>query len=103
MKKLLLGCFLFITISSSCFAALPPFYQSAKELKDLLSDQRLAEKLGSGQLIQDIIRTENGYLIVTPRKRLDVEVHYYPPKYGVGPSQYEFYFHEPVQVEFSRK
>ena len=102
MKNFLLGCCLFIITSSVGFAALPPFYQSAKELKDLLSDQRLAEKIGSGQMIQDIIRTEKGYLIVTPRVRLDVEVHYYPPKYGVGPSQYEFYFHEPVQVGFQR-
>ena len=102
MKKLLLGCFLFIITSSVGFAALPPFYQSAKELKDLLSDQRLAEKIGSGQVILDIIRTDKGYLIVTPRKRLDVEVLYHPPKYGVGPSQYEFYFHEPIQVEFQK-
>jgi len=100
MKKLLLGLFLFIITCSAGFAVLPPFYQSTREIKDLLSDKRLAEKLGSGQMILEVNRTEKGYLIITPKKRLEIDVHYHFSKFTVGPSQYEFYFHEPVPVEY---
>lgn len=99
MKKILLGCCFFIVICSSSFALLPPFYQSSKEIKHLLSDPRLAEKLGSGQMILQIIRTNTGYLIVTPQKRLDVEIHYFYPKYKTGPAEYEFNFQEPVEID----
>lgn len=100
MKKLF-----FIFLSSSAFAALPPLAQSTRELQTLLSDPRVYQSLGSAEIIQNITRTETGYLIVTQHYALPVDI-----KYGegdrkiIGPQEFEFEFQEPRRsLKNSRK
>ena len=95
MKKvfLMIAC-LMCTISG--FAILPPFYQSSIEIKRILNDPHTGEKLGSGQLILDIRRVENGWEIITPKYQMNVDV-IYIPTHRVGPAEFELEFHDPVE------
>lgn len=84
----LLACFMF---SISGFAMLPPFYQSSAEIKRILNDNRLTEKLGSGQLILDIKKVDGGWLITAPKYELKVDVNYLPA-HMPGPAQFDLKF-----------
>ena len=99
MKKFI---FFILCLYSVSFAALPPFFQSKKEIMELLSDQRLTDKLGSGQAIVEIRRVEEGYIIETLRKEIKVEAHYHPSN-RMGPVQFTFFFHEPVDKYLNKK
>ncbi|MGB7978787.1 MAG: hypothetical protein WCF19_06485 [Chlamydiales bacterium] len=95
MKK-----WIFILLASTTFGALPPLAQSIRELQALLADGRFYDALGSAGRIQEIIRTEHGYLVITQRYTMEVDI-----KYGrgvIGPVPFEFEFHEPVDVEENR-
>lgn len=73
-----------------CFAALPPFFQSSKEIINILNNQAIAEKIGSGRGIESIIRNKDGYTITARECTLEVIVNYLPAKEGmVGPANYE--------------
>jgi hypothetical protein len=97
MKKMffILAC---LMCTAFGFAALPPFYQSSIEIERILNDPRTNEKLGSGQMILDIKRVENGWLIVTPRYQMNVDVNYIPTG-RVGPASFELEFHDPIGLE----
>lgn len=70
MKYYLLS-FLFINTS---FAALPPLWEDVKELKAILDDPQLGSSLQSGESILKIKRTEKGWLIVTNKNHLAIQV-----------------------------
>ena len=94
MKKII---FLFLFISTMSFAALPPFYQSSKEIKAILNSPDLHEKLGSGQYILDIIKTRSGWMIITPKYRLPIEVKYIPQE-RIGPAEFELEFGSVIDI-----
>ena len=82
----------FVLFTWSCLqAALPPLAQNIAELRALLNDSRLYELLGSGEVIQEIVRIKGGYEVVAKHQILHVEVHYLPPK-NVGPARFELEF-----------
>ncbi len=95
MKKLI-----FVFLVSSGFAALPPLAQSTRELQALLSDSRFYSSLGSAEMIREIIRTENGLLVLTQNYAMRVDV-----KYGgrdrevVGPIHFDLEFQHPVNLK----
>ncbi len=95
MKKMI-----FILLASTTFAALPPLAQSKRELQTLLSDNRFYESLGSAEFIQEIIHTDQGYLVVTQNYTMRVDV-----KYGcedrkmIGPVPFELEFNAPVHIK----
>lgn len=93
MKK-----FCFIFLASTAFAALPPLAQSTREIQTLLADSRLYESLGSAELIQQITRTEKGYLIITSNYAMEVDVRYVKNQKWVGPAQLEFQFQPAVDL-----
>jgi len=93
MKKFAL---LFLAISG--FAALPPLHQSVREIEALLSDSHLAQYLGNGERINNIMRTENGFLVATQNYLMDVEVHYNKNNHLVGPAQFELEFKMPIDM-----
>jgi len=96
MKKLI---FIFLLIFNiKIFAVLPPFYQSKEEIEAIISDPRLAEKLDSSELILEIKKIDEGYLITTNKSKLKVEIIYLPQK-TFGPSLFELKFHETEILE----
>ena len=96
MRKIILSTFVFLALSQSAFAALPPFYQSTAELNSLLRDPRLAEKMGSGEPILNIQRNDQGYLITGNRYQIQANVNYHAPekKGFVGPAIFTIDFND---------
>ena len=75
---------------------LPPLYQGVKELQSILSSPELGQKLESGDVIEKIKKTEQGYTIVTNKRELSIEVEY--QKTGkIGPAPYVLKFGEPIK------
>ena len=64
MNKFIIALFF---LSSIGFAALPPLYQNTKEIKKILNDNRLYEKLGSDQIIENISKSNTGWIITTSK------------------------------------
>lgn len=81
----------FLAMSQALFSALPPLYQSANEIKAILSSKSMGTVLNSGELITDIQRNKNGYEITTNKNRVQVDVINKPSK-GAGPIQFEIKF-----------
>lgn len=80
-------------LASPGFAALPPLYQSAHEIKAILEDDELAASLGAGGVIESIEKNESGYEIRTERKELQVDV-IPQPQDKPGPVQFKLHFHK---------
>lgn len=93
MKKILFGAILFTSIQTSIFAALPPLWQNVQELKIILNDKRLGDFLNSGDVIQSVKKTDDGWIIVTNHKRLNVKVQYENSQ-NPGPVQFRISFQE---------
>jgi hypothetical protein len=92
-KGLLLG---MLFASQAAFAALPPLAQGNREIQAILQSQETYSLLGGAERIEQIIRTENGYLLITARKELLVEIKYIPTD-KIGPAAFELVFHHPVE------
>lgn len=91
--------FLFFFISSSAlFAALPPLAQSSQELQALLADSELHTQLKNKEIIEAVIRVENGYVVMTQDTLLRVEVEYLPQA-RPGPKAFRFHFYPPVRLK----
>lgn len=80
---------------ASLAGILPPLYEGIRELKEILNDQRLTTLLQSGDVIEEIKKTDVGYLIITNKQQLAVDVAYQPVSHP-GPSQYKLIFHTPI-------
>lgn len=89
--------FISLFFSSSLFCALPPLAQSSKEIQELLADSRLYSLLKSSDIIKEVIRTEEGYVILTKDRLLRVDIEYLPQS-GPGPRKFEFHFHMPILI-----
>lgn len=97
MKK-----FLFLLITSTAFSALPPLAQSTREIQSILADSRFYEALGSAESIREILRTEEGYLILTQTYALKVHVLYdRADTKRIGPAQYHLEFEPPISLRLS--
>ena len=57
----------------------------------------LSQALHSGEIINEISRVENGYLIVTNYNVLFVEVKYIKTD-KIGPFRFKLYFHDPMPL-----
>ena len=89
------------TLLFSLIAALPPLYQSTRELQALLSDPRLSSSLGGAEPIVEIVRTENGYEVHTLNYRLEVD-RIYLQQPTPGPARFQFEFHEPERLDANK-
>lgn len=74
-------------------AALPPLYESLTEYQAIVTSPELVEKLNSAEGIQNIKRTENGFIITTFRYTLQVD-RVNEPLDQPGPAKFHFIFHE---------
>jgi hypothetical protein len=93
MTKTLLA--IMLASSSVACAALPPLAQSGREIKAILDSQETYTLLGGEEPIDQIVRTENGYLLITAHKQLLVDIRYLPFK-KIGPAEFELGFHPPI-------
>lgn len=59
-------------------AVLPPLWQSRDEIKSLLDLPTLGKYLESGEVIQEIKKSEFGYLIITNKHTLEARIRYQP-------------------------
>lgn len=94
MKKLFL--FFALISSSTIFGALAPLTQSAREMQALLADRDLYEHLKSGEVIQAVIRTEMGYVVMTKQSLLRADIEYLA-SVQPGPRQFRFHIYPPVE------
>lgn len=81
----------FLLVSSTSYAALPPAWQGVKELQTILQDRTLSKYLESGDNIEGINRTENGWILSTNHGIIEIEVKSLPQDIP-GPEKFELNF-----------
>lgn len=89
MKKLL--CIILLTATCPCFCALPPLWQSVREIEAILESEELGKHFEAHAPIIEISKIGNGYLIRTEKQEVVVEVRYLPGKM-MGPTNFELKF-----------
>ena len=83
---------IFLLCSNVVFAALPPLAQSSREIHAILESSKTYELLGGAEPIEEILHNKSGYLLITTRQQLQVDIHYLPSdKMGPTPFKLEFY------------
>lgn len=93
MKKIVFTLFASSAVASQGHAALPPLYETASEIKWILSDKELGQTFPSGAVITEIKKNDAGYLIVTNKGQAQVDVKYLPQE-RPGPADYTLEFHK---------
>lgn len=78
-------------------ALLPPLYQGSAEIKAIMEDEQLGQKLGSGDVIVKIEKNDPGYEITTNKHRLQVFVEYERAPQP-GPAHYKLRFGDAVPL-----
>ncbi|MBA3721646.1 MAG: hypothetical protein H0W88_04520 [Parachlamydiaceae bacterium] len=97
MKKFLIAIVSMVLLSQSVEAALPPLYQSKKEIDAIFASPEYGQVFQSGELITEIKRTENGFDISTNKNRVHVDIIYQSnPK--PGPIQFKVKFGTPEKL-----
>ena len=97
MKRILLLLTLASTLplmATPLMAVLPPLGNSLRELKAIITDPGLYRLLGSPEIIENIAKTEGGYLITTTHKEVEVYVAYHIVKGMMGPGSLEITYGE---------
>lgn len=78
-------------VTSSAFAVLPPAWQGIKELQAILQNRELSQHLDSGDYIEGINRSEQGWVLTTNHSLIEIEVK--PLQQDVpGPERFELKF-----------
>ena len=98
MKKIGLTVLASITIIQAQ-AALPPLYQTSKEIMMMMQDSQLGEKLQSGEVIEKIEKNKDGYEIVTNKSHLQVTILYELAKQP-GPVNFKLHFGDRIPLSF---
>ena len=98
MKKYFLAALIFLFPVVTPFAALPPLAQTSREIQAILSDSHCQEYLGSAELIQNVVRTKEGYLVMTLNYLMRVDIEYKLAHTRVGPAHFELLFYPPVNL-----
>lgn len=94
MKKAIL---FFSLIGTTLFGALPPLAQSSNEIQALLADHELYTLLKSGEVIQAVLRTDTGYVVMTKHSFLRADIEYLAQE-RPGPKAFRFHIYPPVEI-----
>ena len=94
MKKY---CLPLLLAAASLFGALPPLAQSSREIQALLSDSQMQTLLGGAEWVQEIVRTETGYVVMTQNYLLRVDVEYLRAG-RPGPVPFQLHFQDPIEL-----
>ncbi len=82
---------IFFLLLFCSFTSLPPLYQGIKEIEAILQSKELFQYLSSADLIEEIVRIEGGYTILTKKKTVYIAV--IPKKEKkIGPKAFELEF-----------
>jgi hypothetical protein len=95
MKKYL--CILAM-FASPAFALLSPLNESLVELQALLKDPAMTAKLKTSETIQEIVKVEQGYLVITDNYQMQVDLTYQPMN-RPGPQKFTLKFQDPVPLQ----
>lgn len=99
MKKALLA--LMLACSGPAFALVAPLEQSIREIHSILSARELRQYLRPNEVIRTISHIENGYIIMTNKRFVEVLVEYEEPEQGwVGPRKYRLLFRSSREPDF---
>lgn len=79
-------------------ALLPPLYETSAQIKAMMSNEQLGQKLQSGEVIEKIERNEQGYEITTNKSRIQVNVVYEPSQHP-GPAHYTLQFGNRIPLQ----
>ncbi len=75
-------------------AALPPLWQTVREIKSILSDEQLGNYFSSAEQIQEIRKEGDEYFVKGTASSCRVEIIYLPAEDGrVGPASFKLIFH----------
>lgn len=92
MKKCFASfCLAALLVQGPLLAILPPLWEGVSEIKAILSDEHLKDYLDSAEIIGQITKVSNGYLIKTNRSELLAEVKTLPQE-RPGPAKFEILF-----------
>ena len=97
MRKVLLALTTVLALTTTVEAALPPLYQTSKEIKDILGNPEFDQKLHSGEVIESIQKNDKGYLVSTNYNTLQVNIIYQKTE-RIGPAAFTLQFEEPVPL-----
>ncbi len=95
MKKFFLS--LALLSSSSLFAVLSPLDESIVEIQAVLNNTKM-KSLKTSESIQEIIRSEKGFLVITDNYQMQVDINYQPVT-RPGPQTFELNFHAAVPLQ----
>lgn len=96
MKKFLCAMIMLMSFTAPSFAILPPLWQNVAELKAIFNDKQLENKLESGEVIQEIRKTDSGWTIFTNHNQLSIKV-IYKKISQPGPAQFTLEFGNPLR------
>lgn len=96
MKKFLLT--LPLLAGTSLFAALSPLNESIAEMNAILKNPKLTDSLPTTETIQEFLRTENGFLLITDNYQMAVDLAYQPSTQP-GPQKFSLTFHSPEPLQ----
>ena len=92
MKKLIVvACLFFCT--QPAYALLSPLNQSLEEVRAIVQSSELEKYLPQSMPIIEIRHTEKGYLLITQKLQVWVEIEYLPSSYP-GRQQFKLNFHQ---------
>lgn len=82
-------------------ALLPPAWEGVAELKAILNEKELANYLDSGDILQEVSKTEEGWLITTNRSYIAVRI--IPlPQMQPGPEKFKLEFKRDARPELAQ-
>lgn len=76
---------------SQVLGALPPFAEAKREISAILNSSELSEFIPYGDVFESLIKTEDGYVITTNKRQIDVAL-YYSKNSLIGPSLFTIEF-----------
>lgn len=95
MKKIsLIALLSLLFLFNKAEALLPPFYQTLKEYKALLDDPQFNNSFDSADVIMDIKREDESFIITTNKHRLKVDIETQPTG-RPGPKEFILKFNKP--------
>lgn len=95
MKKLLIALCL---LSAPCFAILSPLNQRLKEIDTLVTSPEMSKNLTQYDVIQDITREGNTFVVKTQEHQMKVDIVYHPQQ-RPGPLPFELVFHPATNLD----
>src|SRR5271163_4464908 len=91
MRYLFCAGLMLLPFTAALDALLPPLYQTADEIVAVVKNRDLDKVLPDGEPIIEILKNEHGYLIITPKHRVQAILTYQPAA-RPGPAHFNVTF-----------